>query len=402
MFNRQQNGHYTFNIYFYRNAAQQIEIKFKLLTSLFKNDEYLEPPFDLHQPFMSNKWLDDFRAGMNSVLEVVLPLVPQVQHHTNEKVDRLVIDNKFMTHHFIYHTLSTSAQVVLNWIGCLINYFSINQRNIDAIHFLQGENEIENDDIQDCKYTAFSEFLKNILKLKSEDPQDVYGPMMTALEKIYVHSSREKLPTTLAYEYMKAKTRLDLIFPGVAEKIHDTTLSAAKKEAFLIVLGESLIEKNQQTEFSFVLRSLNYVAIKSLYEKLLDKRSLSGERYHFNYTEWYVLSHADIYLRDDGCISIINLHKNKGYINWYTEDKPYEGEFQKEFDYLFELMSLKLRSDSDYQNELIFTLQSSQEILIPLGLGITERSIKEAMYKKNYWRFFGNDKKSKYIAERMG
>lgn len=168
----------------------------------------------------------------------------------------------------------------------------------------------------------------------------------------------------------------------------------------LIQYAKNMIRQGEASELSFHLQCLNYTIKKSLFEAVIGQPAHDKGNYGWHYTELYFLMAAEFRLNSDHSLSIVNIQQNPFFQKYYSSRNS-APIFREEMKFLMNLLGLELSPDSDFQQEIKFSLSSSKQ-LHDSGVLLTEQYVKQYFSVKNSWAFFtGRDGKRLSLIEQL-
>jgi hypothetical protein len=237
------------------------------------------------------------------------------------------------------------------------------------------------------KYSAFNEAVKGIIKLdilaliqqlhKAAADLPQYKSVCAMLVYLLNTNSAETMQNLLSREGV-----LKLTDCNDSEEFAGTSSSSTKEivQSFNASL-KRFISKKQPLQFDLLLGDRQASAKKALYLPSLGKPSHDKQAYTWNYTEWYLLRDADFRVRSDGRMSIC-LTTIPQFNSTYAPGETNHEIFRDEFDFLGNIINLKIANDSDLSKELIFTPECTG-YLVSLGLHHDKHYVAALIY---LWR----------------
>jgi len=129
------------------------------------------------------------------------------------------------------------------------------------------------------------------------------------------------------------------------------------------ILNEVITTLNKINDPSMLQRffdKLTEYAKEELIKSLIGKKAHDGGLYNWRYTEIRVLESALFKQLDNGKISF-DLNTNNAYHHYYKKLKTFD--LKEELLYLFNFLNLELSPETDFDGLVIFTKESSQQLL---------------------------------------
>lgn len=316
-------------------------------------------------------------------------------------------ETKVYKHSGVTYTLSTIPSVAMYqiWSFCT-SAIPGNQMKDTTIYFnaslfeyFQGKGELASLELSlefDKKNAvdeslAVASFLQNILQC-GEMKQ--YQHTLDTIKIITGHYIEQKPNNGRLLDCLNVEKRCMLLHKPLTEIFLNPQITNFKKINSLLAHARTLIAKDQKEELNYQIHSLHALAKKQLIAPCIGKLSHEGftqknqNTYAADYTELEFLHHAQFTLRDDGRISIINIQSNQSYLKAYAPGKRNHGGLLKEeMLYLGPIIGLEFDTDSDFENELIFTRDCSKA-LQEKGLHLTLNYIKSLLFAQNQSLFF--------------
>jgi len=173
---------------------------------------------------------------------------------------------------------------------------------------------------------------------------------------------------------------------------------------FLLNSVRQLIANNTKDQINSVLKEFTLQLKEKIFESCIGKLSHQGhnnkseglesedtDKYYYSrefgrgYTELYFLSKSVFALRDDKRMSIINIQEYTIYKALYAPNKENAGLLRPELEFLFKIIGLEFDEDSDFDNEIIFSLASTKK-LIELNVHYNVDYIKNLLFSQNRFR----------------
>jgi hypothetical protein len=237
------------------------------------------------------------------------------------------------------------------------------------------------------KYSAFNETVKANIKLdilaliqqlhKAAADLPQYKSVCAMLVYLLNTNSVETLQNLLSREGV-----LKLTDCNDSEEFAGTSSSSTRVivQSFNASL-KRFIGKKQPFQFDLLLGDRQASAKKALYLPSIGKTSHDKQAYTWNYTEWSLLRDADFRVRSDGRMSIC-LTTIPQFNSSYAPGRRNHKIFRDEFDFLGNIINLKIADDSDISKELIFTPECTG-YLVSLGLHHDKHYVAALIY---LWR----------------
>lgn len=147
-----------------------------------------------------------------------------------------------------------------------------------------------------------------------------------------------------------------------------------EKLAITDALEMILMDRKKLSELSYFVKEFNAGAIEELLRPAYGYRAHNGKPYRESYTEFAFLRDAKFRMRDDGRMSI-QPHESNGYERFYGGNARLRSLFAPEMIHLANILELEIAEDSDFEEEIIFTEDSTLK-LKALGLHINEYNLR--------------------------
>lgn len=307
------------------------------------------------------------------------------------------IGRKKHLHHVALFKISPDFHYLVNLLACLSLYF--NNYSHDSIGFKSNHSfnkELKKDKVTLTKpSTSLLTIMQKILNAGRQESALAYEPLMISLQELadcYVEQ-RKQNPKFTFLDYVKNnsdcnlfKEKFSKIRTLLSMDFEDIESSLSRVEATKELLAPMSQEQAQtffnSAEFLFNLHSQFK---ESIINFLLGKQAHDSGNYRKEYTEIDFLKNAEFILRDDGKISIINLDKNKTYLNFYAPGKCNHLIFGEEFAWLGKYFG-GIEKDSNVHEGITFS-ERCTPIFMKFGF-INYDLIKLFFYAYNRANFF--------------
>lgn len=208
-------------------------------------------------------------------------------------------------------------------------------------------------------------FIYHLLSL--QNIPEAYQHSLSILKCIMEHALRQCLYSNGEKRYgdLFNSSLLKLMTAGRNPyDLLDPTVSKTTKRTLITDLYTTFTKAGEKKELAALFTTLNRTALERLFKSCIGMQAEDGGRYHFGYTEWDFLRHAEFTIRADGRMSMIGLQNNDGYKKHYAKGKRNHDKFEIEMRHLAKMLGLEFAEGCDFHQELIFTEVSTQQLKV--------------------------------------
>lgn len=373
------------DIYVYTTQDGYIEIRFDIISKSNWEDML---PHNLYEKF-SDKKIDVFGKHALILKEIVYYTDKKDREPSKNAPTSCSMQDSESINYIkssITYQLPTTPYLALNLLSFLSYFIHAELDSISCVHLYcdthpstknldvtMGEYiEIENIMDDGVELELLRNIILNVKNLCASTSGNKYRNVFSPLQTILTRADQQLFPQPLI-EILEIEDRCRLLHEYLIKKLFDRKVSSENKLNLLLKIGRDYISKNQPTEFNFLLKSLNYLARKNLfdvyYEKLSDRQKLN---HNWDRIKLFVLKTGDF-----------QLEGNKIYFKNSFPKKNSLKSIRK----LAKLLKLDLEPYNATDPVITLTVGST-EILKQYNIHLTEHFIKRNMYKENFWSFF--------------